>query len=242
MDTLQNDIKSVITKVVNDTEKPFYPTDIKISEIEKCNFNAYKIILDSLTSRYSEIYGTPARTLDVINYSWRNSFLCRIIIYQESRVIVSIDRIAQMVIPFDSIIGFNTVDCSEQKRNGYISEAYGIEINTNNLYNPTLFCFFEKQTNSLTEFSGILNIIMHDAQYKNDPSAKVQKEDINLSQILVDTYPDVIEISTKYEEDFLKEKEELREKENVQRQAQNGGCMVIFAIVASGLLAACCCL
>ena len=237
--TLNNDIKNVITKVVTDTEKPFYPTETKISDLDNWKFEAYKILLDSLTDKYSDIYGTPARIIDVINDFW-GRFFCRIIIYQDSRVIVSIDRICQMVIPFDSIIGFNTVDCSEHKRNGYTNEAYGIEINTNNLSNPILFCFFETDTNSLTQFSGILNIIMQDAQYKNDSSAIIQKEDINLSQILVDTYPDVVEIATKFEEKLLKEKEELHEKEQAQKQIQNGGCMVIFAIMASCLLAACC--
>lgn len=97
----------------DDTQRVLKPY-ITIHDINFWRFKAIEDLLIEMTDYYSSVFGSPTRIIDITPESFNEKiFYGRIIIYEDSKKIVIIDRISHTVIPFGSIIKYNPIDMSK---------------------------------------------------------------------------------------------------------------------------------
>ena len=260
---------------------------ITIHDINYWRFKAIEDLLIEMTDYYSSVFGCPTRIIDITPESFSEKiFYGRIIIYEDAKKIVIIDRISHTIIPFGSILKYNPIDMSKVSMIGgdlssnwsvspmigasligslaggfssggiiggaaisreytqkpirtFTVEDYGIEITTNDMQEPCVFVYFNNDTNAFSQFTNILEIILHNDENKNDNSKKIFKQDFQFGDIFSKLYSKEIVRLQLEDEELQKEKarnaEELRSK-----NSSNSGCMVSLLIVIIASFAVSC--
>lgn len=101
------------------SEHPYNP-NVSYWDLERWGIDAYAEVICNLTDAYNSIYGEPTTIVDATEsgIGGKFYFTTRVIIYKEKRILVTIDRLAQHIIPFDAIISCQPLDLSEQSISG----------------------------------------------------------------------------------------------------------------------------
>jgi len=266
----------------DDTQRVLKP-NVTIHDIKYWRFRAVEDILEEMTDYYSSAFGKPTRIVDITPESFSEKiFYGRIIIYEDAKKIVIIDRISHTIIPFGSIIKYNPIDMSkvsvmggditsqwsvtpiigasligsladgitsggiiggasinkEYTQNPYktiMVEDYGLEITTSDMQEPSVYIFFDNDAYALSQFTNILEIILHNEDNKNDKSKKIFKQEIPFGEIYTRLYNKEIERLKIEDEELQIQKAKEAEEWRKQRNTSSSGCMVslLLAIMAS---------
>ena len=100
------------------SEHPYNP-NVSYWDLERWGIDAYAEVICNITDGYNSIFGEPTTIVDATESGLgKGYFTIRVIVYKEKRTLVTIDRLAQHVIPFDAIISCQPLDLSEQTISG----------------------------------------------------------------------------------------------------------------------------
>lgn len=266
----------------DNTQRVLKP-NVTIHDIKYWRFRAVEDILVEMTDYYSSAFGKPSRIVDITPESFSEKiFYGRIIIFEDAKKIVIIDRISHTIIPFGSVIKYNPIDMSkvsvmggditsqwsvspiigaslignladgitsggifggaainkEYTQNPYKTitvEDYCVEITTSDMQEPSVFVFFDNDAYALSQFTSILEIIIHNEDNKNDKSKKIFKQEIPFGEIYTRLYSKEIERLKIEDEELQMQKAKETEEWRKQRNTSSSGCMVslLLAIIAS---------
>ena len=120
-----------------------------------------------------------------------------------------------------ALIGGSTASKNTTFERGKITNnpRFAVNIKTKNISNPIIGIDFEEHTDTLQQFTAILDILLNNQNdYANDQATVIEEKNIYLHQEIRERHPDIVS------------KELELEAERKKKYESGSGCMVLFLI------------